>query len=64
MSEVMCWFLDAGNDETGRTLNWPACDVAPVFALIARLSGGAQLEVFYSPLTSQKKGGFARQIVG
>jgi hypothetical protein len=21
---LLCWFLDAGNDETRRTLNWPA----------------------------------------
>jgi hypothetical protein len=21
---LLCWFLDAGNDETLRTLNWPA----------------------------------------
>jgi len=20
---LLCWFLDAGNDETLRTLNWP-----------------------------------------
>jgi hypothetical protein len=24
MSPVVCWFLDAGNDETLRGLNWPA----------------------------------------